>query len=306
MTTKNDSNPSPMQEGGDTLIEAQIQNLVYGPSGSGKTAFAMTFPCDPKKGEWGYVFDFDNGLNTTINPVTGRLPYPWAFETFIDSKKTPSLDIKKLQMTGNAFERAVKRLDSLLKGLDEDDFAELGLEGDLNPHPHVVVLDTLTGLHDITGNTALSLDPKAGLGGTLARQHYLAQMHYVKTFTKLLEGGPWHQIVTAHEVMDKDEVSGGFFGRIVATGQNTNAIYPGYFDEFYHAEIQKSAKGTRYLMRTEKTGYHDAKTRLGFDMLNGVRIFDEVEDVTIEGKDKPRGWHMLLQKLLKYYEDLDD
>lgn len=288
------------------MIQAQIQNLVYGPSGSGKTAFALTFPCDAKKGEWGFVFDFDHGLNTTINPVTGLLPSPWAFETFIDSKKTPTLDIKKLQISGDSLERSVKRLDSLIKGLDKDDLEELGLKGKFNPHPHVIVVDTLTGLHDSAGNAALALDPKAGLGGTLARQHYLAQMHYVKTFTKLCEGGPWHLIVTAHEVMDKDEVTGGFYGRIVATGQNTNAIYPGYFDEVYHAEVQKSAKGTRYLMRTEKTGYHDAKTRLGFDGVRGVRIFDEIEDVTIEGAKDPRGWHKLLHKLVEYYENVDD
>lgn len=281
-------------------MQTQIRALRYGTSGSGKTQMITSFPL--KEDEWGFIFDFDDGLNTISNPFTKELPRGFYSRTFIDTQPR-ELGTKQWQRMATAMVEAKQFLDKLMRGVADDEVMADVKEGlgvtEPKTWPTYIAIDTLTGLHDIAGNLALSLDPKYGLGGSLAQHHYGAQMHYVREFIKLAESGPAHVDITCHEQLKYDEALGMTRGEILVTGAKTPGLIPGWFDELYHHEINMTGRGNRYVIRTRSSGLFSAKTRLGSDQ--GTQIFEELEDVTLEGPG-PHGWAMLIRKLENYWE----
>lgn len=281
-------------------MKVQIRALRYGTSGSGKTQMIATFPL--KENQWAFVYDFDDGINTIRNPFTGRLPKGFYAERFIDTAPR-ELSIKQWQRQARAMVDAKKLLDKMMRATEDKDVAEeikdiLEVKEE-DMLPTYIAIDTLTGLHDVAGNLALTLDPKYGLGGSLAQHHYAAQMHYVREFVKLAESGPWHIDITCHEQVKYDEAAGTNRGEILVTGNKTPGLIPGWFDELYHHEISMSGRGNRYMLRTRSSGLFSAKSRLGGDF--HTHIFDELEDVTLDG-NAPYGWAKLIQKLETYWE----
>ena len=73
---------------------------------------------------------------------------------------------------------------------------------------------------------------------------------------------PCDCILTGHDDMDKDEVSGKMFVHLMITGKLQKRI-PLLFDEIYHTDTVETSKGLGYRFLTRKTGLYQARTRLG-------------------------------------------
>ncbi len=241
-----------------------IKILCYGESGSGKTEVIRTWTLDVEKGEWMAIFDFDGGLTTLMNPMTGQLPPGMFGLTFRDSKKRSQADPNKLQREAHAFKNARMALEELSMGEGRNEFIpeEIRNEREWNEMPSVVVVDTLTGLHDAAMNMSLTLDPKTGLAGAPAMHHWGAQMRLVEEFVRMCEAYDWHLHVTAHVQTKHDDVVGTTRGTILATGQKSPGLIPGWFDEVYYHTTRSTDQGINYVMMIKNNGFFVAKSRL--------------------------------------------
>jgi hypothetical protein len=244
-----------------------------------------------KEGEWVFIFDFDKGLNTIANPITGELPEGFLGQTFIDQQQSRTAEATHFRRKPVAFKEAVDTIKRLYDG-------ELTPKGYKGP-PAVVVVDTITGLEDTCMNLALTTDQKGGfgLGGGPGQQHWGAQMRYGDEFFRVLMSGEWHIDATAHEEATKDEVMGNWRVRMAITGKKRPSEFPRMFDEMYHHEVDSDGK---YMLRTKKTFMYDAKSRLSCDEEAGVEVLDELEDISF-GME-PRGWGHILKKVNDYWE----
>jgi len=272
----------------------QIVGLRFGPSGVGKTSMIPTWKYVMEEGEYCFIFDFDNGLNSIRNPRTKALPKGFVSATFMDKEFSVTADRTHFRRKPNAFREAVETIYALEQG----ELAPDGYEG----QPKVIVVDTITGLEDVAMNLALTTDKKGGfgLGGGPAQQHWGAQMRYGDEFMRVLMSGEWHVDVTAHEKMEKDQVKGHVMVQLGITGTKRPAAFPGMFDEFYHHEVNKDG---RFVLRTKKSNLFDCKSRLSSDQENGVEILDEFEDITFG--QEPRGWGTIVKKVNDYWEQQD-
>jgi hypothetical protein len=284
-------------------MKIRIRVLSYGESGSGKTELIRTWPLNIKEGEWAAVFDFDGGLATLRNPITGQLPEGFFGITFRDSKKRPQQDQNKLQREATAFKNARLSLEELTSGEGRNEFIpeEIRNENDWNEMPSLLVIDTLTGLHDAAMNMSLTLDPKTGLAGAPAMHHWGAQMRLVEEFVKMCEAYDWHLHVTAHVQTKHDDVIGTTRGTILATGQKSPGLIPGWFDEVYYHTTRSTDKGIRYVVKTKNDGFFVAKSRL--------KVIDEAElDVTmpdqvLKGKEPANTGEYGFGKIFKLLEE---
>ena len=274
------------------MIEVPIIALRYGPPGAGKTGMIPTWREVMKEEEYAFIFDFDRGLATIRNPVTGFLPKGFTSKTFIDQEQARTAKSTEMRRRPLAFKDAVETM----KAVDQGELAPDGYEGP----PKVVIVDTITGMEDAAMNLALSIQMSKGesfgMGGGPARQHWGAIMRYGDEFFRILMSGDWHIDATAHEEANKDEVKGGWRIRIGITGQKRPSEFPGMFDELYHHEVDD--KG-RYVIRTRKTGMHDAKSRLSSDEENEVNILPEHIDISFG--QKPRGWGQIVNLVSDYW-----
>jgi hypothetical protein len=245
--------------------KVKVRALRYGESGSGKTEMIRTWPLDIEAGEWMAIFDFDGGLNTIRNPISGELPEGMFGLTFRDTKRRVTADPKLMQREASGFKNARNALEELTMGEGVLEFIpeEAQKEREWNQMPTVVVLDTLTGLHDVAMNQALTLDPKTGLAGAPAMHHWGAQMRLVEEFVKMCEAHEWHLDVTAHVQAWKDDLLGSTRGTLLVTGQKSPGLIPGWFDEVYYHTISSTDVGVNYVIKPKNDGFFVAKSRLG-------------------------------------------
>lgn len=285
-------------------MKTRIRALRYGESGSGKTAMIRTWPLDIEAGEWMAIFDFDGGLNTIKNPVTGELPPGMFGLTFRDTERLAQTDERKFQRKAEGFKNARIALGELSMGEGVNEFIpeELRKEQNWSAMPKVVVIDTLSGLHDVAMNQALTLDPKTGLAGAPAMHHWGAQMRLVEEFVRMCEAHEWHLDVTAHVQAWKDDLIGTIRGSILVTGQKTPGLIPGWFDEVYYHAVRSTDKGISYILCTKNDGFFVAKSRLGI-LVKEIDV-SLPEDVLL-GREAANageyGWGRVFQILAEQY-----
>lgn len=270
----------------------QIIALRYGPPGSGKTAMIPTWLPVIGPDKYVFIFDFDKGLNTIRNPMTGELPKGIASQTFLDVESKRTLDSTHFRRKPIGFKEAV---DTIYK-LEEGELAPKGFEGP----PAVVVVDTITGLEDLTMNLALSIQmakgESFGLGGGPAQQHWGAAMRYGDEFFRVLMSGEWHIDGLAHEETDKDEVLGGWRTRMAIIGRKRPSEFPAMFDEMYHHEVNSEGQ---HVLRTRKTARIESKSRLAGDEATATNVLPAEIDISF-GKE-PRGWADIVIQLEEYW-----
>jgi len=120
-----------------------------------------------------------------------------------------------------------------------------------------IVEDGLTRLLRYGMNWALLLDPKRGLGGTPAKQHYMPQMKNVSDHVLSMLALPLHYGLTAHLELVEDEEMGGMKFLPKATGKMRTEI-PGWFNETYHCFREKDKEGkVKYFWTTMGSGRWD-------------------------------------------------
>lgn len=120
---------------------------------------------------------------------------------------------------------------------------------------------------------------KAGRAGTFPfQQDYGPAMSILETAVRDFTNLPCDCILTAHEDIDKDEVSGRMFVGPLFWGKLKGRL-PLLFDEIYHAETKEVSGGkVNYLLLTKSTGMTKARTRIGND-----GKFDTYEEQNIQG-----------------------
>lgn len=125
-----------------------------------------------------------------------------------------------------------------------------------------VVFDGITMMGRVALNWALLLDPKRGLGGGAAMQHYLPQMNELSKFILASLSLPVHVIYTAHLELVEDKAEETFFILPKTTGKLRTEL-PGWFNETYLTSKRETSKGIEYLWTLTGAGkYQFCKTAI--------------------------------------------
>lgn len=168
-----------------------------------------------------------------------------------------------------------------------------------------VMLDSATSGYAIAMNFALTLDTKYGLGGAPAQQHYLPQMYnFMKTLGKLL-ALPCNTIMTAHEQLEKNEMSGELIYLPMATGKNRQEL-PKAFNEVYYLWRKPNQDGSySFFANTQgevKRDYlHSSLNQGGTFWKDPVSLTYDFLPFFKGDEQKPQGFTKLL--LLRYGSD---
>jgi hypothetical protein len=90
---------------------------------------------------------------------------------------------------------------------------------------------------------------------------WMTQMALVSQVLDHIFNMPLHTVVTAHEELLKDELSGRIMGVPLITGKLKFKI-PLYFSEVYHARTKKADEDIKYLFMTKDDALYSAKSRM--------------------------------------------
>jgi hypothetical protein len=226
----------------------KVKVLVYGPSGTYKTPFACTFP-NP------YIFDIDNGILSAR--LSGR---PFTYDTYIDKDLKQPTAARNMEKKVSEFQRDC-------------------------PYDTIVV-DSLTTMAEIGMNQVLKTNMRAG--GVPQQQDWLQQMNWIKNMVVTLLATGKNVVFTAHEQIDKDELTGIISKLPLVTGKLAQRL-PIYFDEIYHSEASRKGKDVSYRLLTKGNTLLMARSKLG--------IMDEYIDADFEA---------IMSKIQETYGVLED
>jgi hypothetical protein len=201
----------------------RIKALIVGPSGSGKTtSVALTLPKPV------LVIDYDNRAASVagfdgIKVITEAVVEP--------NPKSPQAWAKAEQLKDELW-TAVRK-----GSLEYASVVEAGLSS----------------MNRIAMFWALLLDPKRGLGGSPAKQHYGPQIKNLQDHILSMINLPVNYVLEAHYDITKDEESGMTIFLPKIYGEKFRTELPGMFNECYHAYhlTDKESKKERYFWHTK-------------------------------------------------------
>lgn len=238
-----------------------IKCLLVGKSGSGKTTSAgLTLP--GRK----LVIDYDNRA-----------------ESLAGAK-----DVKVLKMLPTVTEplkwqETVKLLEELWgqvrrKELEYDSILESGLSS----------------MNRMAMYWALMLDPKRGLGGGPAMQHYGPQIKNLQDHIMSMLALPVNYVLEAHYELVEDQESGGTTFLPLLFGKKARSELPGLFNECYHAYHMWDGekKVQKYFWHTAGFGKFDFM-KSSMNNPAGKYWTDPIE---IKLDENPAGFKMLLDR----------
>lgn len=239
-----------------------IKALIVGSSGSGKsTGAALTLPKPV------LVIDYDNrGASVAgydgIKVITEAVVEP--------NPKSPIAWAKAEQLKDELW-TAVRR-----GTLEYRSILESGLSS----------------MNRIAMFWALLLDPKRGLGGSPAKQHYNPQIKNLQDHILSMLNLPVNYVLEAHYDIEKDEESGGTIFLPKIYGGKARTELPGLFNECYHSYhlTDPEEKKERYFWHTK-----------GFDRFDFMKSSLNqlgkywVDPVEIDLGESPAGFQKLLE-----------
>lgn len=240
---------------------SKLNTLLAGGSGSGKTTSATTY-VDPEKGELGLHLDLDNRADS----IAG----------FDHIKTIPCFEIDPRSP------RAWMKCDKIRKDL------WIAVRAKKFPY-QLVIVDGMTELYEVGMNWALTLDPKRGLGNSPAKHHWGPQMHNCKLWLKSILALPCRVVVTAHEDIEKDEMTGGLYYLPKATGKHRTMI-PKWFSETYYCWSQQVKETQRFYWTTSGKG----KRQYLKSSMNQLGRFWK-DPIEVDFSKKPCGFQKLLE-----------
>lgn len=221
------------KEKGVIIQDWKLRCYLGGPSGSGKTTSALTIPPfygGKKKPR--LLIDYD-----------GR----WQSAAGTDELKILTIlepDVKS--------PRAYLRSDRLRKEL-----WVLAREGE-DKFPYSVIIEdggTMYGRHCM--NYALTLDPKTGLGGAPAKQHYIPQMKAYADHILMMKELPCHYIFTGHLEIIENPADDSIIYLPKVMGKTARTELAGWFDETYFCQRKNGKSGLEYTWITKGAGKLD-------------------------------------------------
>jgi len=240
---------------------------LLGPSGGGKTQSIETFP-QYYKGQKKpvLVISYDGRYQTLLG-----VPGIEIINLFDPDPTSPQAWIKTKKLTGELW--------SLAK-----DF----------PYS-LIVEDNMTLMGRYAMNWALLLDPKTGLGGSPAQQHYSPQMKAFSDHILSMKELPCHYIVTGHHEYLEVSAEGQVYLLPKVIGKTARTELASWFDETYWVNRKDGQnKKTDYYWITKGNGSQDFfKSTLN---KKGVYWDDPVE---VDLSKKDTGFRYILKKRFK-------
>lgn len=117
----------------------------------------------------------------------------------------------------------------------------------------------LTSMNRMSMYWALLLDPKRGLGGSPAKQHYPPQMKTLQDHILRMLGLPLNYVLEGHYNLFDDEETGGTTYLPLLHGKATRSELAGMFNECYHSyhTTDTKEKTERYFWHTKGFGKFD-------------------------------------------------
>lgn len=248
-----------------------LKVLLLGPTGSGKTQSSITLPRASDDERPILILDIDQRAETLAG-----LPFVKIIKILEPSPDSPR--------AWDSLETALKELVYLAKKcLKEDlEFPYLG-----------IVEDGLSSMARICMNSAITLDPKKGLGGAPAQQHYMPQITWLVKHINAMKLLPCHYILTGHLDIEKDED----LGEIRALPKITKSLrteIPSWFNEVYYTYRTPGEGGIKYLWMTKGSG----KLEYFKSTLNNLGKYWE-DPIVIDFNEKPVGFADLFQRRFK-------
>lgn len=249
----------------DYLIKA----FLAGPSGAGKTTTALTLP--GKK----LLIDVDHRAESIFG--------------FEDVEVLPCWSLDPSSAKG--WEKLTKVKDELWALVHSNNF----------PYS-LILLDGLTSMNRVAMNWSLLLNPKTGLGGAPAEQHYVPQMHVLANFILGMLPLPCHVVLTGHMEFHEDRKYNTLEWAPRMYGKTRNEICA-WFNESYYCEKRKdkpAEDGTqrqRFIWNTMGTG---RKEMFKSSMNHLGKYWDDPIEVTLpkdwtgSPEDAPQGFTKLL------------
>lgn len=232
--------------------------IVYGGLGSGKTAL----------------------LRTARKPVLLHSFDPGGVKTLTDYVKTGEIiPDTRFEVEDPSKPKAFKTWDDNYTRLKQMKFFD---------HVGTFAIDSLTTFAQAVLNAVMH---KAGrAGGTPQQNDWFPQMCIIENAIKDILALPCDVIITAHDAMTKDEVTGKVMKDIMITGKLVRRL-PLLFDEIYYANTKETSKGVTYNLLTQKTSTYQARTRIGrfgkFDQYEEPDIKNLLRKAGMSTEDKP-------------------
>ena len=155
----------------------------------------------------------------------------------------------------------------------------------------VVIEDGGTMLGRYCMNWALLLDPKRGLGGAPAKQHYIPQMKNFSDHVLSMKELPCHYIFTGHLELLEDPATESVMVLPKVVGKTSRTELATWFDEIYYCQRTNAKEGIAYSWITKGTGKLDF---FGSTLNSKGAYWDD--PVIIDFKKEPRGFDLLLEK----------
>lgn len=235
--------------------------LISGPVGTGKTRLAIT--CRRP-----ILFDsFDPGGTTTIRD---EIAQGW----IIADTRWEEEDSKNPKM----WDAWCKEMDRRQKG---------GLFDQIGTY----YLDSATTWTDAAMNLTVK---KAGRpGGYPYQNDFMPTMNMIENAIREITSLPCDAIITAHEDIDKDEVTGRIRVGPNFVGKTARQKLPALFDEIYVTQAKETSGSVQFSLLTRSTGFYFARTRIGkeglFDLYEKPDIKYLLSKAGYPANDK-EGW----------------
>lgn len=218
--------------GSELVKDKNKRVLLYSRSGGGKTSLVGKVLEVPEMCPL-YVFDFDLRINSILAVVDHASIIQYlTYDQYRDGAQP-----------GSAFSNAEAKL------------RELGVAIKTGTGPATVALDSLTFMEKSLGSRVLMMDGKPA-NSPLQLNHYKIIISQLEDFISKLCALDCNVIVTAHEDVDKDEITGAVSRGIRVVGKALPSVLPGYFNEVWYAEVHAGtvqSPAPQYKIRTSPT-----------------------------------------------------
>ncbi len=226
-----------MPNGTDLRADQFLNLMIIGESGSGKT----NLYAEGIKYEWmqpAYVFDTDMRLQALLARFGPEVLDHLSYDQFRDLANA----------FGGSFAKAQAKKVELTR---------LVTKGGPNA-PKSIIVDSGTFLAKLIINEALKLDGKSA-DTSPGLNHYGSLATKMERFISELSGLPCNFILTVHENVVKDDVTGALQWGIALTKYLRNTL-PGYFNEVYQCKVKKMGSDIKYEVHPRPHGGYPSKT----------------------------------------------
>jgi len=226
-----------MPDGNDLRADQFLNLMIIGESGSGKSNLFA----EGLKYEWmqpAYIFDTDLRLQSILARYGPEVLDHLKYDGYRDLANA----------FGGAFAKAQAKKVELTR---------LVTKGGADA-PKSIIVDSGSFLAKLVINEALKLDGKSA-DSQPGLNHYGMLATKMERFISELSGLPCNFILTVHENVVKDDVTGALHWGIALTKYLRNTL-PGYFNEVYQCKVKTLGSEVKYEVFPRPHGGYPSKT----------------------------------------------